>query len=350
MSEPFFETKMDENVTLNEDSLNIPQFEDLTITGDEIGNNNKEGRPQIPILSETISPFDVTSQVTGQSEISMSFDSENKDNDHVNKRKPISILMKNNPGSRMANNERGNTNKRLFSEKFNNDGRKSQHQKKPKKDDSKILQILSTPQIFPANLSTMEFTIDFNNIVYIGSRKSIYSPMHDGAPFNYFGKKSSSVDDVYQEHKLRKLCGNEFAMKYYDYKTLDAKRNFIRNSLKFSKVTKNQVIDWKNEEGFDVIFNATFEKFFQNEELLNKMKDDKDKLIVNIYGDDPIDGCGDFNLFTTWIENNKGKKCVLPAQINPTNLDYFPTFGGGKNIQGVMVMLVRYQISIEKDW
>uniref|UniRef100_A0A0N5BGP5 DUF1768 domain-containing protein n=1 Tax=Strongyloides papillosus TaxID=174720 RepID=A0A0N5BGP5_STREA len=225
-----------------------------------------------------------------------------------------------------------------------------QRQKRPQSFDKRMMQLLINAPIIPNGWNVMKYTVNLDNIVYVKNKHSIYSPVYYKAAFMMSDQVYFSVDDVYQSTKLNDLCGQVFAQVYLRKTTVGEKRAFVRDCIEFLGISKEKVIDWRNTKGLDVIIKATFNKFTQNEELLEIMKKDRNKLICNIFGDDSIDGCGTQKDVEIWADRAKGTTCIIPCEATPINLHNFPTIGCGKNIQGVIIMIVRHMISLQYNW
>uniref|UniRef100_A0A0N4ZTY6 NADAR domain-containing protein n=1 Tax=Parastrongyloides trichosuri TaxID=131310 RepID=A0A0N4ZTY6_PARTI len=220
--------------------------------------------------------------------------------------------------------------------------------RKPRKVDSAIVELLKQPQEIPPEIKTISFKIAPENCIIVQNKNSIYSNVYNKVTFEYAGQKYKSVDDAYQFQKLLQLCGQSFAEQLLKNNITLSKRNFVREIIKECSISKQDIISWRETNGLDVIYEATIQKFMQNTNLLDKMKEDKDKLILFTFGNDPIDSCGEAKDIDQWIAINSGKIIRFPCEQNPDNVfKTIPTISGGKNVQGIMVMLARHYISLE---
>uniref|UniRef100_A0A0K0G256 NADAR domain-containing protein n=1 Tax=Strongyloides venezuelensis TaxID=75913 RepID=A0A0K0G256_STRVS len=195
---------------------------------------------------------------------------------------------------------------------------------------------------------TLKFKLLPENVVCIYNVRSIYSPVYPLKKLVFQGISFRSVDEGYQYYKLLHLCNITYQFRYRGNPRTFIQRNYVRRCLAQSRKTKDDVIRWRQERGLKILYDLTLQKFIQNNELYKVMKNDKDKLILNIHGEDDYDGCGRVQDLQNWLQDNIDKVVEIPIINDFGNLQRLPRMSTGRNIQGVIVMLVR-QYLIENE-
>ncbi|CEF70229.1 Conserved hypothetical protein CHP02464 domain-containing protein [Strongyloides ratti] len=201
-------------------------------------------------------------------------------------------------------------------------------------DDNIKIDLTQHPQLL-----TVKYDITPDKVIIIYDASNIYSIVYNKSKFKYNGITYMSVDQMYQHYKLTQLCGKKKEEEFFTHKSTRYYRLFVKKCLITSGKTKNDVIEWRKKNGLQVIVKATLEKFKQNENLLREMKNDRDKLILNAYGEDKYDACGPISELHQWLNRNKYRSISVPVCEEPIILDYYPTISNGKNVQGVLTIL-----------
>uniref|UniRef100_A0A0N5BQE8 NADAR domain-containing protein n=1 Tax=Strongyloides papillosus TaxID=174720 RepID=A0A0N5BQE8_STREA len=196
---------------------------------------------------------------------------------------------------------------------------------------------------------TLKFKLEPDNVVCIYNARSIYSPVYPVKKLVFNGISFRSVDEGYQYYKLLHLCNKTYQFRYRGTSRTFIQRNYVRRCLAQHKKTRDDVIRWRQERGLKILYDLTLQKFIQNLELFKVMKRDKDKLILNIHREDNYDACGRVQDLQDWLQDNIDKVVRIPIINDFGNLQRLPKISTGRNIQGVIVMLVR-QYLIENGW
>uniref|UniRef100_A0AAF5DGC6 Evolutionarily conserved signaling intermediate in Toll pathway, mitochondrial n=1 Tax=Strongyloides stercoralis TaxID=6248 RepID=A0AAF5DGC6_STRER len=186
----------------------------------------------------------------------------------------------------------------------------------------------------------VKYDIIPDKIIIIHDSSNIYSNTYQKM-FVYNGIKYTSVYQIYQHYKLKELCNKEMEEAFFTHKSIKLYSEYVQKCLKLCQKTKKDVYKWRQIKGLQITTQATVEKFRQNKDLLNKMKNDRDKLILNAYKEDTFDGCGSIEILYQWLNKNRFKSINVPVYEEPICLENYPTIGRGKNIQGLIVMLAR---------
>uniref|UniRef100_A0A0N5C0L7 DUF1768 domain-containing protein n=1 Tax=Strongyloides papillosus TaxID=174720 RepID=A0A0N5C0L7_STREA len=187
----------------------------------------------------------------------------------------------------------------------------------------------------------VKYEISPGKVIVIYDSSNIYSIAYNKRPFVYNGRRYTSVDHVYQHYKLKELCNKKMEKTFFNMKRSYLYRKYVKKCLQLCKKTNKDVIEWRKISGLGIITQATVEKFKQNKDLLEVMKKDRAKIILNAYGGDRYDACGSIKKLRQWMNKNIYRTIDVPVYEEPIFLEYYPTISEGKNIQGILVMLAR---------
>uniref|UniRef100_A0A0K0EEZ4 NADAR domain-containing protein n=2 Tax=Strongyloides stercoralis TaxID=6248 RepID=A0A0K0EEZ4_STRER len=207
-------------------------------------------------------------------------------------------------------------------------------------DEENDVNLMKTTSI-PRGIETLKYTIDSEKIILVEDSSSIYSLVHRVKNLNYDGINFHSVDEAYQYYKLIDFCGSNENMLYSMLSKKNAQRSYVKMCLALHNKTRADVIKWRGKEGLKLLFNLTYQKFVQNKELYEIMKADKDKLILNIFGEDNYDACGRVQDLVPWLHEHHFHPIEIPEVMDFSDIKLFPKISTGRNLQGVIVMLVR---------
>uniref|UniRef100_A0A0K0FVK4 NADAR domain-containing protein n=1 Tax=Strongyloides venezuelensis TaxID=75913 RepID=A0A0K0FVK4_STRVS len=187
----------------------------------------------------------------------------------------------------------------------------------------------------------VKYEISPGKVIVIYDSSNIYSIAYNKRTFIYNGRRYTSVDHVYQHYMLKEFCNKKMEKTFFNMKRSYLYRNYVKKCLKLYKKTNDDIIEWRKINGLEIITQATVEKFKQNKDLLEIMKKDRAKIILNAYGRDRYDSCGPIKKLRQWMNKNIYKTVDVPVYEEPICLEYYPTISEGKNIQGILVMLAR---------
>uniref|UniRef100_A0A0K0FVZ1 NADAR domain-containing protein n=1 Tax=Strongyloides venezuelensis TaxID=75913 RepID=A0A0K0FVZ1_STRVS len=199
----------------------------------------------------------------------------------------------------------------------------------------------------PASIRIINIKIEPSNVVCIEDSSSIYSSVYSVKKLKYNDIYFRSVDEGFQYYKLLDLCNRPFTFPCNS--RTSNQRRYVKRCLAEHNKTRVDVVRWRQEKGLNILFELTVQKFIQNPDLCKIMKDDKDKLILHVHGEDNYDACGNIENLQTWLQTKINEIIQIPITTNFSKLQIFPTISTGKNIQGVIVMLARQYLE-EEGW
>uniref|UniRef100_A0A0N5CGR9 NADAR domain-containing protein n=1 Tax=Strongyloides papillosus TaxID=174720 RepID=A0A0N5CGR9_STREA len=193
----------------------------------------------------------------------------------------------------------------------------------------------------PGGIRTLNFKIEPSNVVCIEDASSIYSSVHKVNKLRYHDIFFRSVDEGYQYYKLLHLCNKPFTFPAQAKSRTSIQRSYVKRCLAENNKTRVDVVRWRQEKGLKILFELTCQKFIQNPDLYRIMKEDKNKLILHVHGEDNYDACGRIEDLQMWLQENLHREINIPVTNDLGNLQLFPRISTGKNIQGIIIMLVR---------
>uniref|UniRef100_A0A0N4ZJC6 NADAR domain-containing protein n=1 Tax=Parastrongyloides trichosuri TaxID=131310 RepID=A0A0N4ZJC6_PARTI len=192
----------------------------------------------------------------------------------------------------------------------------------------------------PPSMLVMEYFVNMEDIIIIENSNNIYSPLYSKAPFELYGIKYNSVDEVYHCKLFSEVYGCKEAEKHIIGKDPAFYKTFVNQCLISIGKTSKDIVNWRIRSGINIIVEATALKFKKNKELLNKLVEERHKVIFNAVGEDSYDACGPIDKLYKWIDEKYKESIMIPME-DPIVLEFFPTISEGKNVQGLLVMLAR---------
>uniref|UniRef100_A0A0N4ZF92 DUF1768 domain-containing protein n=1 Tax=Parastrongyloides trichosuri TaxID=131310 RepID=A0A0N4ZF92_PARTI len=218
---------------------------------------------------------------------------------------------------------------------------------KRKEIEKKIESHFEREQQIPYGIEKMCFVIDKDNVILIKNSSSFYSMMFPLKNLLIGRRNYTSVYDVYQHFKLLEFCNKTDIEILSSKETPKEKKLFVQKCIARYGKSVDDIVRWRNEKGLQIIFDATYNKFSQNSDLLQQMAVDKDKLLIYAHENYHYDGCGKYEKLIEWLFNNVGKNVIVPVIYDLGNDNIFPWISEGKNIYGVILMLVRQKLICE---
>uniref|UniRef100_A0A0K0G301 NADAR domain-containing protein n=1 Tax=Strongyloides venezuelensis TaxID=75913 RepID=A0A0K0G301_STRVS len=201
----------------------------------------------------------------------------------------------------------------------------------------------------PKGIRTLNIKIEPSNVLCIEDASSIYSPVYKVNKLRYHDIYFRSVDEGYQYYKLLHLCNRPFSFPGQAKSRTSIQRSYVKRCLAENNKTRVDVVRWRQEKGLKILFELTLQKFIQNPDLYKIMEEDKNKLILHVHGEDNYDACGRIEDLQVWLEENLHREVKIPVTNDLDNLQLFPNISTGKNIQGIIIMLVR-ELLEENEW
>jgi predicted NAD-dependent protein-ADP-ribosyltransferase YbiA (DUF1768 family) len=162
------------------------------------------------------------------------------------------------------------------------------------------------------------------------------------------GEVYKSFDHYYQKMKVKDLMGVE-SEKFTDAST----KNFsslAKEILKSANISRKSIDNWRVTCGVEIIQKALLERVRQSEALRKALIHTGNKIIAHTYAGDDFFGTGcPIKYVKDWcggMEKNKvSLKFPMTFPLTPETVKNVPVFAKGRNVLGVIYMLLREKIN-----